>query len=273
MKSLFFLLKFLLIQVILNVSALVANDALSVCSCEVVNVEKGDSLNVRAKADPKSAIIYKLGAFEDSISLLNNNGNYNNRQWFQISKGDDVGWANSDYLNCMFPPQIAKDTIEKRANEFIKILATGNIKKIVTYIHPIEGIRFTPYTYVSLEDDLNFTKEKFNERVLSNKKLIWGAYDGSGEDIEMDFKGYFSKFVYNHNYLNAERVSYNDPIGTNNNVDNSREFYNNSIICEYYFSGFDEKVDGFDWASIRIVFQKYKNEWFVVGIIHNQWTI
>jgi len=56
-------------------------------------------------------------------------------------------------------------------------------------------------------------------------------------------------------------------------IENQFEVYENPIIVEYYFPGFKAKFGGMDWKSLRLVFEKYKDNWKLRGIIHNQWTI
>lgn len=56
-------------------------------------------------------------------------------------------------------------------------------------------------------------------------------------------------------------------------LENQFEVYENPIIVEYYFSGFDPEYEGIDWRSLRLVFEQYEGSWKLVGIINNQWTI
>jgi len=42
---------------------------------------------------------------------------------------------------------------------------------------------------------------------------------------------------------------------------------------EYHFPGIDPQYGGLDWRSLRLVFQQSGGEWYLVGIIHDQWTI
>jgi hypothetical protein len=42
---------------------------------------------------------------------------------------------------------------------------------------------------------------------------------------------------------------------------------------EYHFSGFVEDYGGMDWVSLRLVFIEEEGSWFLVGIVHDQWTI
>ena len=56
-------------------------------------------------------------------------------------------------------------------------------------------------------------------------------------------------------------------------LENQFEVYDNPIIVEYYFPGFNPEYEGMDWKSLRLVFEQYEDNWYLVGIIHNQWTI
>ena len=42
---------------------------------------------------------------------------------------------------------------------------------------------------------------------------------------------------------------------------------------EYHFPGIDPKFEGMDWRSLRLVFEQKNCTWYLVGIIHAQWTI
>lgn len=101
----------------------------------------------------------------------------------------------------------------------------------------------------------------------------WGAFDGSGEPIEMIFADYYKRFVYDHDYAQAEKTAVNQRLGQGNTLDNSREVYPGATIVEYHFSGFDPQYEGMDWRSLRIVLEEYDGQWYVVGIIHDEWTI
>jgi hypothetical protein len=71
----------------------------------------------------------------------------------------------------------------------------------------------------------------------------------------------------------AEQIGYNTVLGHGNSLNNSFEIYKDSIIVEYYFSGLDPQYEGMDWRSLRLVFEEKDDIWYIVGIIHDQWTI
>ena len=43
-------------------------------------------------------------------------------------------------------------------------------------------------------------------------------------------------------------------------IDNSHDFYPNSIIVEYYLPGTDPSSGGMDWQSLRLVFQSFESQ-------------
>jgi len=153
------------------------------------------------------------------------------------------------------------------------ILALGqDLESIAPYVHPEKGVRFTPYSYVT-EKDVVLTREEVENAGNDTEIRLWGHMDGIGTPIELTSEGYYERFVYGQDFINAEKKSQNDPIGGGNSINNASEYYPDAEIFEYHFPGFDEQFDGMDWESLRIVLEKHEGEWYVVGIIHAQWTI
>lgn len=141
------------------------------------------------------------------------------------------------------------------------------------WIKTFKGLRFTPYTHVDLEEDVVMTKEQVNNFFNNYKKYLWGVYDGIGTPIILTPAVYYYYFIYTQDFIQAEEVRFNKPVKTINTYENHYQIYDNPIVVEYYFSGFNPRFEGMDWESLRLVFEEYENEWKLVGIIHNQWTI
>jgi hypothetical protein len=43
-------------------------------------------------------------------------------------------------------------------------------------------------------------------------------------------------------------------------------------MVEYHFTGFEPDYGGLDWRSLRLVFMQDGDEWFLIGIVHDEWT-
>lgn len=167
----------------------------------------------------------------------------------------------------------AQSIIEKTSTAVIEALRNKDADKISEFVHPTKGVRFTPYTYISLEQDLVFTKDAVTEFFTDKKTYYWGHYDGTGLDIKLTPTEYYKQFIYSHDFINAEKIGYNKVLSSGNMLENQFEIYEDSIIVEYYFSGFNPDYAGFDWRSLRLVFEEYEGSWRLVGVISNQWTI
>ena len=122
------------------------------------------------------------------------------------------------------------------------------------------------------DTDLVFTADKLASLLNDDTVYTWGAYSGSGEAINLTFAGYYAQFVYDVDFVNAPQISVNLRLGVSTSMDNAAKFYPGAMIVEYNFPGFDPNLQGMDWRSLRLVFTQDNNTWYLVGIVHDQWT-
>lgn len=165
-------------------------------------------------------------------------------------------------------PQVV---VQELADKAILALKEGDIQSLSLMVHPVTGLRFSPYGFVR-EEDLFFIAAELPSLMDNPNQYIWGVYDGSGDPINLTFADYFARFVYDVDFSSAPEVSINQRLGQGSTIDNAAEFYPGAMIVEYHFPGFDEQYQGMDWRSLRLVFQEYIGRWVLVGIIHDEWT-
>jgi len=170
-------------------------------------------------------------------------------------------------------PESAKKIIEETAKILINAISNKNFQTISEFVHPVKGVRFTPYTHVSADKDVVFEQEKMKIFLDDEALYQWGYYDGKGDEISLTPSQYYEKFIYTADFINAEDIGYNEILSSGNMTENQYEVYENSIVVEFYFSGFNSDYGGADWQSLRLVFEQYESKWKLVGVIHNQWTI
>jgi hypothetical protein len=166
----------------------------------------------------------------------------------------------------------AEKTAAPLAQGVIQALKAKDMSKLASFVHPTAGVRFSPYANVK-DTDLVFTPNQLSNALQATTSYVWGSFDGSGAPIQMTFADYYARFVYSQDFASATQVGYNHVLSSGNTIDNSHDFYPNSIIVEYYLPGTDPSLGGMDWQSLRLVFQSIDNQWYLVGIIHSQWTI
>ncbi len=168
-------------------------------------------------------------------------------------------------------PLSSGQEVLERAAHVIAALKDMDMTTLSGYIQPQMGLRFSPYASVRDTDQI-FLVDKIDGLLADRTVYTWGAYDGSGAPINLTFADYYSKFVYDVDFANAPQQSLNHRLGVSTSIDNSLEFYPGAMIVEYYFHGFDPQFEGMDWRSLRLVFMEDNNTWYLVGLIHDQWT-
>lgn len=171
------------------------------------------------------------------------------------------------------------DTTVNRTNltevsqAILKEFKDKNYEALVQYIHPDEGVRFSPYAYIIPPEDVHLSPAQFLEAVNTNQQRIWGSFDGTGEAINLTTTEYFDKFVYDVDFLEPETFSVNESISSGNSLNNQTEVYPGTQYTESHFSGFEEQYGGMDWRALRLFFKQINGNYYLVGIVHDQWTI
>ena len=185
----------------------------------------------------------------------------------------DVGSVDAEE-SLDFDEVSSRDSSLLSASEAVlTLMKERNFEGLSRFIHPELGIRFSPYGHVDTAAHVRLTRQQFLQLKEEEKPVLWGNYDGTGKDIQLTFEEYFEKFVYDVDFLNPEQTSVNEILGQGNTLHNLETVYPGADFTESYFSGFEEKYDGMDWRSLRLVFQSYEGRPYLVGIVHDQWTI
>ena len=202
----------------------------------------------------------------------------------EIETGDGVQAINSNadslltakHLQDSIKLRHRKDSILLRlTNNILVALKNKNYMAFANNIHPVSGIRFSPYGYVDTLSHLRFSREKFIATAKDdNQEMIdWGKFDATGDPIKMTLNNYLQRFVYDVDFVRPEKRTVNDFIGAGNSLNNLLSVYKDCDFTESYFSGFEKKYAGMDWKSLRLVFKERNGKFFLIGIVHDEWTI
>jgi len=165
-----------------------------------------------------------------------------------------------------------QDSIKAAGTQILTFLKTQNYPELVKYFSS-DGVLFSPYGFIDTTNSKRLTPEDFLESIAKKWVLTWGNYDGTGDPIKLTVPAYLKKFVYNADYLTAEAVGFDEVMKQGNSRNNLTELYPNHHFIDYHFSGFEQKNKGMDWTSLRLVFEKENGQYFLVAIIHDQWTV
>ncbi|MGE5560728.1 MAG: hypothetical protein ACM3XN_06700 [Chloroflexota bacterium] len=169
----------------------------------------------------------------------------------------------------------SRQAVLDKANLAVKYLRDKDMKSLADLVHPDKGVRFSPYGYIHGDDkgDLVFTANQLSGLYADPTVYRWGSYDGSGDPIDLTFERYFVRFVYDRDFATAPKIGYDEVIGKGNTLINIDQVYPDAVFVEYHFPGTDPQYGGMDWRSLRLIFENKGGVWYLVGIVHDEWTI
>ena len=233
----------------------------------VVGVAMDDVLNLRSQPGVELPI---LGAIPPDATAVERTGpdqKVSGIAWTPVSYQGMTGWVNAKFLSKQ--SGYADEGLASAAAQAIQAIKQKDFKGLAELVDP-RGLRFSPYTFVQAEN-LTFAQAQV-ENLFSDPTIYhWGVFDGSGQPIDLPFKDYYKRFIYDVDFAQPEAVGFNVTLGGGSTINNIAEFYPSSQVVEYYFSGFDPKYTGMDWRSLRLVFLPSQGSYTLAGIVHDEW--
>lgn len=175
-------------------------------------------------------------------------------------------------------PQAAKETkpevndtvvLKTLTKEILTSIKNEEYESLAQYFHPDLGVRFSPYAFIDTVKNVQLSDKQYTDGIKSNTKFTWGYSDGSGDPIDLTIPEYFKKFVYTSDFLNADRMAVNKMIGSGNSLNNLEEIYPYALFTESYDPGEHEMA----WKTVRLVFKKEGDKFYLISIVNDRWTI
>ncbi len=239
----------------------------------VVNVRSDDALNVRVGPGVSYGIAGTIPYSGRGVEVFAGGQQVGDSWWVPVEYGSVAGWANSGFLARQVGN--ASDAVAALAAEAIMALKDRDLDSLSSLIHPDLGVRFSPYATVQTGagGDLVFSASEARGLLADPSVYHWGTYDGSGLPIDLTFREYHEEFVYSADFVRPDVVGFNERVGQGNSIDNIASAYPDSVMVEYHFEGFEPEYAGMDWQSLRLVFLEQDGSWYLVGVVHDQWTI
>lgn len=152
-------------------------------------------------------------------------------------------------------------------------IARRDFAALASYVHPDRGVTFTPYSTVDFDADLTFTAEQIRGWEQDQTAYIWGLEDGRGLPIQMTAAQYLNRYVWDADYTRAPEIGIDRIITGGNALENVAEAYEGCRFVDFCHPSADPVNDGLDWSSLKLVFQAGDRGWYLVGVVHGEWTV
>lgn len=144
---------------------------------------------------------------------------------------------------------------------------------LAAFTHPEKGVSFTPYSTVDPDSDLTFSQEQVIRLKQDSNVYRWGIVDGRGSPIDMTWFEYFNRYIFNVDYSQAPQIGVDQIMMRGNALENLTEAYPEGRFVDFCFPQLDQANEGLDWCSLRLVFESGQSGWYLVGVVHGEWTI
>ncbi len=169
----------------------------------------------------------------------------------------------------------SKDTaaLLRAAAGVAQALKDGDYETLAACVHPERGVTFTPYSTVDLTANQCFTADQIRELEEDEQRYVWGYTDGRGEPIQMTILQFIQEYIFSVDYTQAPSVGVDEIVMSGNSLENLQEAYPDCRFVDLCYPGLDPAYEGLDWCSLKMVFAPTQSGWYLVGLIHSQWTI
>lgn len=161
----------------------------------------------------------------------------------------------------------------ERGQAVLEAMKAKDYAALAALVYPEKGVRFTPYSTVDPGSDLEFTPERLAAAGEDSRVYTWGISDGKGSPLAYTIPDYFDHFVFNADYTAAPLIGVDTVLESGNALENAADVYPEGRYVEYHFPGLAPENQGFDWCSLKLVFEAREDAWYLTGVIHSQWTI
>ena len=152
-------------------------------------------------------------------------------------------------------------------------LHAKDYEALSAFVHPSRGVTFTPYSTVDFQQDRHFSADQIKNLAQDSATYTWGYEDGRGEPIQMTMSQYFERFVFDADYTQAPQVAVDEIITSGNALENLTEAYSGCRFVDFCYLSRDPASEGLDWCSLKLVFAGEDGIWYLVGVVHGEWTI
>ena len=165
-------------------------------------------------------------------------------------------------------------TVLEAGTTILKALKDRDMEVLAAWVDLDKGVRFSPFGFVHTQTDLIFSKAELKGLMEDPTEYLWRSFPGSDTLITMSYRDYQERFVYDADFMADAEIAVNEGLGQGAMIYNLNDVYPKDThdFVEYHIDGIDPSVEGRDWRSLRLVFEKIGDDLVLVGIIHDQWT-
>ncbi len=166
----------------------------------------------------------------------------------------------------LMAPAEAERLVAARASAVLDALKMRNGSALAALAHPEKGVRFSPYQYVRVATDQVLTRSDLTQAFADPTIRTWGIDGGR------TYAAYHDRYVYDVDFKSAPQIAYRQALARAFTIGNLSAVYPDGVTAQSLFPGFDPKFQGNDWRSLDLVFERMGQTWYLIAVVHGEWT-
>ena len=160
-----------------------------------------------------------------------------------------------------------------RAMQAVLALKRRDMEEFASIVHPEKGVKFFPYTYVEPATVEAIPTDVVARFPTMSSVRTWGIADGSGEPIVLPYMQYVDRYVYDRDFALAEDIRENDMTSQGNAPNNVVASFPDTTVVSFHLPPENPDYGGMDWKNLRLVMEEKDSVWYVIAVVHDEWTI
>ena len=132
---------------------------------------------------------------------------------------------------------------------------------------------FTASSTVDPETDQNFTADEIRGLPEDPGQYLWGYEGRPGHAHSLTMEEFVRQYIFPWTILRPPRWGWTRWCSSGNALENVAQAYPGCRFVDLCYPERDPDLGGLDWCSLKLVFAPLEGQWWLVGLIHSQWTI
>ncbi len=154
------------------------------------------------------------------------------------------------------------------AYQVLSVLKVGDYASLSEWVHPVYGVYLSPSSRIDLNTARWFAPSTMARLGRDQNEYVWGVFVDTGEPISMTAADYFSRFVYDRDYLYAPVLSVNRAARSGSMPENTAEVFPDGQFVDLYIPA-DSAEQG-NWSLLRLVFVDSEDGPKLAAIVHSE---
>lgn len=152
-------------------------------------------------------------------------------------------------------------------------LQNKDLDRLSALVHPVKGALFSADPRIDEPTCTHVMPQTLKKVFLTDDSLLWGISGVTGEPIELSFDAYAAHYLNRVNYRESHiRVSKGLVTARGNAPLNFGDLFPEAVPVEFFYPG-TEAVEGKDFSSLILLFEKHEGRVYLVGVLNNFWMV